>query len=85
MTARSFRFAPDQTTVRAGEDIAIVLASQDSEHDFTVDELGAHVTAEAGTTAVGGLRADKPGRYTFYCSVAGHREAGMEGVLTVEA
>lgn len=83
--ATSFEFDPDEITVTAGEDIAIALTAEDILHDFTIDELDAHVSADKGETAEGGLRADEPGRYTYYCSVAGHREAGMEGTLIVEA
>ena len=83
--ATSFEFDPDEITVTAGEDIAIVLTAEDVLHDLTIDELDAHVAADKGETAEGGLRADEPGRYTYYCSVAGHRAAGMEGTLIVEA
>ncbi len=44
---------------------------------------------EAGATAtITGSRTSKtfdlkPGKYTFYCSVDGHRQAGMQGTLTV--
>lgn len=84
VTADAFAFDPDEITVGAGEDVAIVLTSLDILHDFTIDELDAHVAADRGDTVAGGLRADEPGRYTFYCAVAGHRESGMEGTLVVE-
>ena len=84
VTGTSFEFDPGEITVTAGEDVAIVLTSEDLEHDFVVDELDTHVAAGMGETAEGGLRADEAGSYTYYCSVAGHREAGMEGTLTVE-
>jgi plastocyanin len=83
--ADAFAFDPDEITVQAGEDIAIVLTSVDILHDFVIDELGAHVAAERGETVIGGFHADEPGRYTIYCDVTGHREAGMEGTLIVEA
>ena len=86
VTATSFEFDPAEITVTAGEDVAIVLTSEDLLHDFTIDELDAHVAADADETSEGGLHApDEPGRYAFYCSVAGHRAAGMEGTLVVEA
>jgi plastocyanin len=55
-----------------------------------------NVTVASGTTVLGatptfagGARTItlklKPGTYTFYCSVPGHRQAGMEGTLTVSS
>jgi len=84
VSASSFAFDPDEIEVTVGEDVAIVLTSTDILHDFTIDDLDAHVAAAAGETATGGLRADEPGSYSFYCTVQGHRSAGMEGTLVVE-
>ena len=84
VTATSFEFDPDEIRVEAGENVAIVLSSEDLLHDFTIDELDAHVAADRGETKEGGFTTDEPGRYTYYCTVAGHREAGMEGTLVVE-
>lgn len=85
VAARSSAFEPAAITVEVGEPIAIVLTAEDALHDFVIDDLDAHVTADAGETAVGGFTADEPGRYAYYCSVEGHREAGMEGTLVVVA
>ncbi len=56
------------------------------QHDVVIAK-GSDVIAKSdlvsdGTTSVS---ADlQPGTYTFYCDVPGHREAGMEGSLTVK-
>lgn len=55
-------------------------------HDVAVESGGEEVgvsdlIAEDKTT----LELDlEPGEYTFYCTVPGHREGGMEGTLTVK-
>ncbi|HEX2358248.1 MAG TPA: plastocyanin/azurin family copper-binding protein [Solirubrobacterales bacterium] len=56
-------------------------------HDVVVEdsageELGAtDLIAESNTSTTVDLQ---PGSYTFFCSVSGHREAGMEGTLTAK-
>jgi len=84
VSAKSFEFTPKEITVKAGEPVTIALKAQDILHDFTIDNPKVHVAASPGETGTGGLMIDKPGRYTFYCSVAGHRSAGMEGTVIVE-
>ena len=47
----------------------------------SIDEEGETV-GQGGTSTVSAEV--ERGDYTFYCSVSGHREGGMEGTLTVE-
>jgi plastocyanin len=60
---------------------------QPLQHDVAVEdssgkELGATDLVSSGTaTTTVDLQ---PGTYTFFCTVPGHREAGMEGTLTVK-
>ena len=46
-----------------------------------VDKSG-QVVQQGGTSTV--TASLKPGTYTFYCPVPGHKQAGMKGTLTVK-
>jgi uncharacterized cupredoxin-like copper-binding protein len=55
-------------------------------HDVSIEGAGINkqgkVVGQGGTSTVSATL--KPGKYTFYCSVPGHRDAGMFGTLTVK-
>lgn len=66
--------------------VTIIMANMSPvEHNVTIAAgskvLGATPTF-TGATRTLSLKL-KPGKYTFYCSVPGHRQAGMEGTLNV--
>jgi plastocyanin len=82
----ALRFDKTRAAVLAGR-VAIELTNDsDVEHNVTIAQgsrtLGATKTiTDSSDTASLEL---SPGDYVFYCSVAGHRESGMEGTLTVD-
>ncbi|HSJ50140.1 MAG TPA: multicopper oxidase domain-containing protein, partial [Actinomycetota bacterium] len=84
MTAAITGFEPSEIEVPAGQ-VTIEITNLDAfDHDFTIDELGQYVPFGANETVEVTFDAG-PGTYTFYCSIPGHREAGMEGTITVAA
>ena len=51
-------------------------------HDIVIDGLGKGArSSRSGTSSFKATL--RPGKYTYYCSVPGHRAAGMQGTLTV--
>lgn len=83
VTANALTFTPKVLQILTGEDVTISLTSKDIAHDLYVKGVGHIVHAAKGETAQGGLRVDKAGTYQFWCTVSGHKEGGMRGVLTV--
>jgi plastocyanin len=79
------RYNTKQLSAKAGT-VSITMTNMSPlEHNVTVAEgskvLGATPTFKGGTRTL--TLKLKPGKYTFYCSVPGHRQAGMEGTLNV--
>ncbi len=50
-------------------------------HDIVIDGLGKGSVVSKGVSSFKATL--RPGKYTYYCSVPGHRAAGMQGTLTV--
>jgi plastocyanin len=80
--AKEFVFDPATLSVPADEEVTVEIVNGGTvEHDFTIDEASVKIATPA-TETVSGSFTVAAGTYTFYCSVPGHREAGMEGTLT---
>jgi plastocyanin len=74
-------------TAKAGEVTIDFKNPQALTHDVAIEDSSGK---EVGATELIASGEDsttvnlKPGTYTYFCTVPGHREAGMEGTLTVK-
>jgi plastocyanin len=76
-----------QLTAKAGKVTITMTNMSPIEHDVAVAQgskvFGSTPTFQGGSRTL--TLSLKPGTYTFYCTVPGHRQAGMEGTLTVSS
>lgn len=84
MTAKEFTFSPAKITIDAPGELTVNLANKGVvEHDIVFEGMPGRALAAAGKDASATFMAEKAGTFTYFCSIPGHRDAGMVGVLTV--
>ena len=80
-------YTSSSATAKAGKVTIDFTNPQPLTHDVAIEDSSGktvgktELIAEGSDSTVVDL---KPGEYTFFCTVPGHREAGMEGTLTVK-
>jgi plastocyanin len=80
------RFDKKTLEARAGKVTIVMKNPAPLSHNVSIEgsginEMGRTVGQDGMSTVSANL---EPSRYTFYCSVPGHREGGMVGTLTVK-
>jgi plastocyanin len=80
-------FTSDSADAKAGKVTVNFTNTSPVPHDVRIESSGGEelggteVISESSESATVDL---KPGEYTYFCSIPGHRQAGMEGTLTVK-
>jgi len=84
----ALKFTKSSVTAKAGTVTISFTNSSPLAHNLTVQQGTSGPVLGATPTFMGGTKTLKltlkAGTYTFYCSVPGHRAAGMQGTLTVQ-
>jgi uncharacterized cupredoxin-like copper-binding protein len=85
LTLTEFKYPTPTIELKADEKATLELKNTGTvEHDLKIDAAGLQVLIQPGKTATRNLGPLKAGTYEFWCSVTGHKEAGMKGTLIVK-
>lgn len=80
-------FTSTEETAKAGKVTIELINPTALTHDVEIDSASGQQVAKTSLIYEGTSTMNtelKPGTYTYYCSIPGHREAGMEGTLVVK-
>jgi plastocyanin len=79
------KFDKAELTAPAGPVTITMQNPSDAPHNVVIDADGAKAGETVGKGEESVATADlEAGEYAYYCAVGNHRDAGMEGTLTVE-
>jgi plastocyanin len=87
VVAREYSFGLSRLHVKAGTAVIQLANFGQDPHDLRVQRIGARHVSGLGDVAPG-ARGEltvrlAPGRYSFWCSIANHRQLGMRAQLIV--
>jgi uncharacterized cupredoxin-like copper-binding protein len=80
-------FTAMTATGKAGDDTIDFKNPSSTPHHVAIEDSSGKKIAETKTISDSETSTKvelEAGEYTFFCSIPGHREAGMEGTLTIE-
>ena len=87
LKAGDLMFDPMTLTAKVGQPVTVNFKNGGAlEHSFVIDKLNVKLEhVQAGQTASVTFTPTAAGAYEFYCDVAGHKDAGMKGTLTISS
>jgi uncharacterized cupredoxin-like copper-binding protein len=81
----ALKFDTTKLSAKAGKVTVVMDNPSSTPHAVEVEGSGVEQKTKTLTGGTAKMTVDlKPGKYEFYCPVDGHRQAGMEGTLTVQ-
>jgi plastocyanin len=82
--AENTEYSPGEFEMATSEVLGLFVQNKDSiAHSFDIDSLDIHVQIPANSTVAVAIDPTAAGTLEFYCAIPGHRQAGMNGIITV--